>query len=177
MGSPLVIELLVVGKLKQQFDYLQVGVAEYIKRLTPFCKIIITELPETAIKPGKTDQAIKDDEAKRILQYLPDASVCVALTERGQQLDSRAFAKALASWHPALSGGLNPSPSGGRGREATRMIWVVGGPLGLSELVLQRANWQVSLSALTFPHPLVRLIVLEQLYRAFKILRNEPYHK
>jgi 23S rRNA (pseudouridine1915-N3)-methyltransferase len=170
------IELLVVGKLKNQFNYIHEGVAEYIKRLSPYCKIIITELPEEPIKQGMTEEQIKQKEAERILAYLPEDAYWVALSERGTSYTSPQFAQQLWQRHPAVQSG-NQTSRGCVNRNQTRMIWIVGGPLGLATRVIDQSHWQVSLSSLTFPHPMVRLVWAEQVYRAFRILNNEPYHK
>ena len=170
------LELLVVGKLKNQFNYIHEGVGEYIKRLSPYCKVIITELPEEPIKQGMTEEKIKQKEAERILAYLPEDAYWVALSERGIAYTSPQFAQQLWQRHPAVQSG-NQTSRGCVNRNQTRMIWIVGGPLGLATRVIDQSHWQVSLSSLTFPHPMVRLVWAEQVYRAFRILNNEPYHK
>lgn len=171
--SGVTVELLVVGKLKQQFNYIHEGVATYLKRLAPYCKVIITELAEEPIKQGMTPEQIKHKEGERILSYLPEEAYWVALSERGSTYTSQQFATEFWQRHPAV----NQTTRGCTNRNQTRMIWIVGGPLGLASTVLDQVSWQVSLSKLTFPHPMVRLIWAEQLYRTFRILNNEPYHK
>jgi 23S rRNA (pseudouridine1915-N3)-methyltransferase len=170
------IELLVVGKLKNQFNYIHEGVCEYVKRLSPYCKVTITEIAEEPIKQGMTEEIIKQREAERIRGYLPESAYWVALTERGKHYTSPQFAQELWQRHPAVNA-RNQTSRGCTNRNQTRMIWVVGGPLGLAASVIDQSHWQVSLSSLTFPHPMVRLVWVEQIYRAFRILNNEPYHK
>ncbi len=106
------------------------------------------------------------------MPYIQKATLAIALSERGEQLTSEQFSKAFFDRL-----GANPSNGGMTTPVSGPIIFIVGGPLGLSSSVLEQCHWTVSLSRMTFPHPLVRLILLEQLYRAFKIRRNEPYHK
>jgi 23S rRNA (pseudouridine1915-N3)-methyltransferase len=174
--TPLIsVELLCVGKLKgAQHAYLQEGFAQYAERLKPYCKLIVSELPDEKIKPSHTTQAIQALEGDRLLKYL-DAhpAYVVVLTEHAKPLDSPQFAKAFAQRHP----GLNSLSQGKHSGERAHLIFVVGGATGLSAQVLARADWCVSLSAMTFPHLMVRLLWVEQLFRAFRILNHEPYHK
>ncbi|MCX5920522.1 MAG: 23S rRNA (pseudouridine(1915)-N(3))-methyltransferase RlmH, partial [Candidatus Melainabacteria bacterium] len=114
------IELLVVGKLKNQFAYIHEGVAEYVKRLSPYCKVTITELAEEPIKQGMTDEKIKQKEAERILAYLPEDAYWVALTERGSGYTSQQFAQELWQRHPAVHAG-NQTSRGCANRNQTRM--------------------------------------------------------
>jgi 23S rRNA (pseudouridine1915-N3)-methyltransferase len=106
------------------------------------------------------------------LPYLKRAGLAIALSERGEQLTSEQFSTVFFERL-----GADPSNGGIPIMEGTPIIFIVGGPLGLSSTVLGQCHWTVSLSRMTFPHPMVRLILLEQLYRAFKIRRGEPYHK
>jgi 23S rRNA (pseudouridine1915-N3)-methyltransferase len=166
------IQIVVVGKLKGGFSYLQAGIDDYLQRLRPFAKVTFVEVPDEPIRPSVTDEQVMAREGERILPYIQRSRYAVALSERGEQLGSEQFAKAWLDRVSAntSSGGM---PEGGGGP----IIVIVGGPLGLHPSVLNQCQWTVSLSKMTFPHPLVRLILLEQLYRAFKIQRGEPYHK
>ncbi len=181
------IQILAVGRVKGGFKYSLVGVEEYIKRLRPYVTVKIIEIADEAVTPSKTSAQIMAQEAERILPYMEKAGYTVALSERGQSLDSVAFSEALgeclglvgltSSGFKAGEKNVNPPNGGMRKKGSGPMMFVVGGALGLSSTILNRADWIVSLSPMTYPHQLVRLILMEQLYRAFRILRNEPYHK
>jgi 23S rRNA (pseudouridine1915-N3)-methyltransferase len=174
--TPLIsVELLCMGKLKGgQHAYLQDGFAQYAERLKPYCKLIVTELPDEKIKPSHTTQDVQTLEGQRILKYL-DAhpAYVVVLTEHAKPTDSPQFAEAFYQRHP----GLNSLSRGKHSGERPHLIFIIGGATGLSSAVLARADWKLSLSPMTFPHLMVRLLWVEQLYRAFRILNNEPYHK
>jgi len=166
------IQVIAVGKLKGGFAYLVPGLDEYLKRLKPYADVSVIETPDEPIRPTKTAAQIMEGEAERIWPYFNRAAYRIALSERGKCYTSEAFSAAL---HARLDG--NPSNGGARYGDGTPIIFIVGGPLGLSDKLIQEADWVLSLSTMTFPHPMVRLILLEQLYRAFRIARNEPYHK
>jgi 23S rRNA (pseudouridine1915-N3)-methyltransferase len=166
------IQIITVGKMKSGFSYLQTGLDDYLQRLKPYAKVSVVEVPDEPILPSKTDIQVMDKEGERILPYLQRAAFSIALSERGEQLTSEQFSQAFFGHL-----GANPSNGGIPASEAGPIIFIVGGPLGLSSTVLKQCHWTVSLSRMTFPHPMVRLILLEQLYRAFKIRRGEPYHK
>jgi 23S rRNA (pseudouridine1915-N3)-methyltransferase len=173
------IDLIAVGKLKRDQAYLQAGIDEYLKRIKPYAKLRLIEVPDETITPSRTRQQIIEAEAARILPLLdprpgePNKYV-IALSERGQLFSSETFATELAK---RAAGGGNPLNGGIPGSGGGPIIIIIGGALGLAQSVLDQANWVLSLSPLTFPHQLVRLIILEQLYRAFKIQLDEPYHK
>jgi 23S rRNA (pseudouridine1915-N3)-methyltransferase len=166
------IQILVVGRMKGGFSYLQVGIDDYLKRLKAYASISITEVPDESILPSKTSEQIMEKEAQRLLPYIQKAAYAIALSERGEELTSEKFSKAFFDRL-----GADPSNGGIPSNDSGPIIFIVGGPLGLHPSVLRVCNWTVSLSRMTFPHPMVRLILLEQLYRAFKIQRGEPYHK
>lgn len=166
------IQIIAVGKLKSGFNYLNPGIEDYLKRLKPFAKVSIVEVPDEPILPAVTAEQVMEKEGQRILPYIERSSYAIALSERGEALSSEKFARALFE----RTGG-NPPNGGHTIGDSRPIIVIVGGPLGLSSAVLEKCQWILSLSAMTFPHPMVRLILLEQLYRAFKIQRNEPYHK
>lgn len=157
------VEIICVGKLKEK--YLKDACSEYIKRLSRFCTLSVTELkdepvPEQA-SDAQTEQAIIR-EGERILQKISDRDFVVSLCVEGKSLSSESFAKELGQVFQ---------------KGASRLVFVIGGSCGLSENVKKRSNLRLSFSAMTFPHQLMRVILLEQLYRAYKINANESYHK
>ncbi|MBX2861865.1 MAG: 23S rRNA (pseudouridine(1915)-N(3))-methyltransferase RlmH [Vampirovibrio sp.] len=167
------LHLITIGKLKGNFHYLQPGIDDYIKRLKPWLPVSIIEIPDEPITATRSREQVLAKETARLLSYVNKAPYVVSLSENGEQYGSERFS---AEWFRRING-TNP-PNGGISTPGSGpMIVIVGGPLGLSEEILQRSDWVISLSAMTFPHPLVRLVFLEQLYRAYKIHRNEPYHK
>ena len=125
------------------------------------------------LRHQKTPEQIMAAEGQRILPHINRASYTIALSERGDMVDSPSFSNRLAQCIYST----NPPNGGTAHRGNGPIIVVVGGALGLCQTVLERADWILSLSRLTFPHPMVRLIVAEQLFRAVKIMNNEPYHK
>lgn len=157
------INIISVGKLKEK--YLKLGIEEYLKRLSAYTKIKVTELPDEKAPENLSQtqmQQIKKKEGDRILDKIhPDAYV-IALAIEGKQASSEKFAEQL--------GRLSAS-----GKNS--VVFVIGGSLGLSDEVMKRADEALSFSKMTFPHQLMRLILVEQVYRAFRILRGEPYHK
>ncbi len=182
------IQILAVGRVKSGFKYTQTGVDEYIKRLKPYVKVSITEVADETMAPSVTSEQVLAREAIRIQAYMDKAGYTVALSERGEVMDSVQFAKRLGErlgldctgislGKSGGGSGVNPLNGGMRNQASGPMMFMVGGALGLAPTVLNQADWVVSLSPMTYPHQLVRLILLEQLYRAFRILRNEPYHK
>ena len=157
------IRVIAVGKIKEQF--LREGIAEYEKRLRPYAKLQVVELseekrPQTA-SPVNESVAI-EKEGERILGAVAENSFVIALDVKGQSWSSEELA---ASFGERELSGQN------------QLAFVIGGDLGLSPAVLARSNLRLSLSKMTFTHPMARLLLLEQVYRAFRILRGEPYHK
>lgn len=150
------LTILAVGKVKE--EYLRQGIAEYQKRLRAYIK---AEIKEVADEPlGKELGRAKEIEGEAILKAVKDQSYLVAMDMTGRKVSS----EDLAAWF------------GVREMEGKEVCLVIGGASGLSEKVLARAEEKLSFSLLTFPHQLFRLILMEQVYRAFKILRGEPYH-
>jgi 23S rRNA (pseudouridine1915-N3)-methyltransferase len=166
------IQIIVVGRMKSGFSYLAPGIEDYLKRLKAYAPVSVVEVPDEPILPSKTAEQIMEKEAQRILPYVAKAGYAIALSERGDELNSERFSAALFDRL-----GAYPSNGGIPGTDSGPIIFIVGGPLGLHPAVLHKCQWTVALSRMTFPHPMVRLILLEQLYRAFKIRRGEPYHK
>lgn len=157
------ITIISVGKIKEK--HMKQGIDEYLKRLSAYTKINILELPDEKAPENLSQtqmKQIKQKEGARILDKIhPDAYV-IALAIEGKQASSEQFAEHL--------GRLSAS-----GKNS--VVFVIGGSLGLSEEVMRRADEALSFSKMTFPHQLMRLILVEQVYRAFRILRGEPYHK
>ncbi|MBR0086457.1 MAG: 23S rRNA (pseudouridine(1915)-N(3))-methyltransferase RlmH [Lachnospiraceae bacterium] len=157
------ITILCVGKIKEKFY--SDAVSEYAKRLSRYAKISIAEVkdektPDQASE--KEEQEILKKEGERLLSRMPDNAYVIALAIKGKSYDSIGMAEHLEK----LSVNGNSS-----------LVFVIGGSLGLSEEVLNRADEHWSFSALTFPHQLMRVILLEQLYRSYRIRNHEPYHK
>ncbi|MBQ1343381.1 MAG: 23S rRNA (pseudouridine(1915)-N(3))-methyltransferase RlmH [Firmicutes bacterium] len=157
------VNLICIGKLKER--YWQEACAEYGKRLSRFLNLQITELKEERLPDragDREEQAVIEAEGRSILRALPEDAFVIALDLRGRSMDSPQLARYLDDL--ALQG-------------RSRVAFVIGGSLGLSGEVLRRADLRLSFSAFTFPHQLMRVILLEQLYRACKISAGEKYHK
>ena len=157
------IKIVTVGKLKEK--YWQDAVSEYVKRLDPFTRLEIHEIAEERISdnPGAAEiQQGKVKEGERILKLLSPAYFVIPLVISGKQFSSE-----------ELSGILGRLALEGK----SQLAFIIGGSHGLSEEVVARGNLQLSFSTLTFPHQLMRVILLEQIYRSYKILNGEPYHK
>ncbi len=158
------ITILTVGKIKEKF-YTQ-AVEEYKKRLSRYCKLNIVEVADekTPDNAGAlTEEKIKEKEGARLLKYLDaNAGYIIALAIEGQMPSSIELSQRLADLF--VSGN-------------SHIIFVIGGSLGLDRQVLARADYKLSFSKMTFPHQLMRVILLEQVYRSYRILNHEPYHK
>lgn len=157
------ISLICVGKLKEK--YLTMGVEEYVMRLSRYCTLEIIELPDekTPENAGEAlEEQIKRKEGERILKSIKADSYCIALAIEGKQLTSVELAEKLNFL--GVSG-------------TSHITFIIGGSLGLSPEVLVRADESLSFSKLTFPHQLMRMILLEQIYRSYRIIHNQPYHK
>ena len=157
------ITLITVGKVKEK--YYRDAIAEYQKRLSRYCKLEIIEVADEKT-PDKASDAleaqIKYKEAERIMKYIKDDTYCIALAIEGKKVDSVQFADKINKL--GLTGESN-------------IACIIGGSLGLHESVLKRADYKLSFSDMTFPHQLMRVILLEQIYRCYRILNGEPYHK
>ena len=157
------IKIICVGKLKEKF-YLGAA-AEYTKRLGAHCRLEVEELPESRLpaqpSPGEVEAALKK-EGESIALRIPDGALTVALCVEGRKLDSVRFAELLEAC--ALRG-------------KSRICFLIGGSMGLSEEIKERAELRLSMSQMTFPHHLARIMLLEQLYRAFQIREGTRYHK
>lgn len=157
------ITIIGVGKIKEK--YFTGAIDEYAKRLSRYCKLEILEVPDEKTPDGAgeaLERQIKEKEGERILQKIPEGAFVTALAIDGRMLDSEAFADQMERWNV---GGIS------------HMVFLIGGSLGLSDQVLSRADFKLSFSKMTFPHQLMRVILLEQIYRTFRIRNHEPYHK
>lgn len=157
------IQVITVGKLKEK--YLVDGIKEYTKRIGPYAKLVVQEVPDEKVpetlSPAQEEQA-KEREGERILTLIKPDTHVIALAIDGKLWSSEELAEQIGNL-----------ATYGR----SQVAFVIGGSLGLAPAVLQRADQKLSFGRLTYPHQLMRLILVEQLYRAFKILRGEPYHK
>ncbi|QQZ09425.1 23S rRNA (pseudouridine(1915)-N(3))-methyltransferase RlmH [Heyndrickxia vini] len=157
------ISIITVGKLKEK--YLKQGIEEYLKRLTAYAKVEIIEVPDEKAPEILSEiemEQVKQKEGERILAKIhPDAHV-IALAIQGKMKTSE-----------ELADGIDKLGTYGK----SKIAFVIGGSLGLSDEVMKRANESLSFSKMTFPHQLMRLVLVEQVYRAFRIMRGEPYHK
>ncbi len=157
------ITIIAVGKIKEK--YIKQGIKEFKKRLTNYTKLSIIEIPDEKAPENLSEkemEIVKDTEGENILKKLDNYSYVIALDKDGDQLSSIDFAKKIKK----LTVQGNSS-----------FTFIIGGSLGLSDEVLKKSNLKLSFSKMTFPHQLFRLILLEQVYRAFRINRGEPYHK
>lgn len=157
------ISIICVGKIKEKF-YLE-ALAEYSKRLSKYCKFEIIEVPDEKT-PDKVSEAVNNGilltEGKRIESKLPENAYIVALAIEGETLDSVRFARKVSQ---ITVDGYN------------HIAFVIGGSLGIHDSIKKKADMLLSFSKMTFPHQLMRVILSEQIYRAFRINNNEPYHK
>ncbi|MEH2942436.1 23S rRNA (pseudouridine(1915)-N(3))-methyltransferase RlmH [Lachnospiraceae bacterium KK002] len=157
------ITLLAVGKIKESF-YRQ-AIQEFQKRLARYCKLEIIEVadektPEHA--SAAEEIQIKEKEGQRLMKHFREDAFICALAIEGNMLDSLELSEKIEKL--GVSG-------------KSHIIFVIGGSLGLSEQILQKADFLLSFSRMTFPHQLMRVILLEQIYRSYRILAKEPYHK
>ncbi len=157
------ITVIAVGKIKE--GYLREAVSEYEKRLGRYCRLEIIETadektPDAAQEAQK--ELIRAKEAGRILEHIREDAYVITLEIGGRQLSSEAFAKKLEEL-------------GVRGK--SHITFVIGGSIGLGKEVLARSDYALSFSEMTFPHQLMRVILLEQIYRGYRIMNGEPYHK
>ena len=157
------VHVIAVGKIKEK--YLQDGIAEYEKRLRPYVKLNILELAEEkrpASSSSSVETAAKKKEGERLLAAVPSGSFVAALDAGGLSWSSEKLAGSFREWELA---GKN------------QITFLIGGDLGLSPAVLAQSGMRLSLSKMTFTHPMARLFLIEQIYRACRINHNEPYHK
>ncbi|MHB1394415.1 MAG: 23S rRNA (pseudouridine(1915)-N(3))-methyltransferase RlmH [Clostridia bacterium] len=157
------ITIITVGKLKER--YFKEAVEEYSTRLSKYCKLEIVEVPDEKAPENLSlaqELIIIQKEGQGILKYVKEDTYVIALAIQGKQLSSVGLADFI-------------NDLGIKGR--SNIAFMIGGSLGLSEEVLKRADYALSFSTMTFPHQLMRVILLEQVYRGFRIIKGEPYHK
>lgn len=152
------LKIIAVGKVREK--WLKAGIDEYAKRIGKFCQIEIIQIND-APESLDVNKAIAT-ESEKILSALKDTDLVVALDINGEKLDSNELSQKLDKW---FEEGMS------------KVTFVIGGSNGFSDDVIKRSNFQISMSDMTFPHQLARLIFLEQIFRAFKISRGEKYHK
>ncbi|MCQ2554337.1 MAG: 23S rRNA (pseudouridine(1915)-N(3))-methyltransferase RlmH [Clostridia bacterium] len=157
------IDIICIGKLKEK--YWTDAVNEYVKRLKAYANVSIVELKESRLPENaspKDEENVKLEEGRSILKSIKDSTYVITLEIKGKQLSSEELADKMSDL--AING-------------KSDIAFVIGGSLGLSPEVSARSNYKLSFSKMTFPHQMMRVILLEQVYRAFKINRNETYHK
>ena len=157
------ISVLTVGKIKEK--YLRDAIAEYSKRLSRYCKLEIIEVSDEKTPDNASEtveEAIRNKEGERLLKYIRDDAFVITLEIAGEQLTSEKFAEKI-------------NTLGIRG--TSHIPFVIGGSIGLGKEVLKRSDYALSFSKMTFPHQLMRVILLEQIYRSYRIISGEPYHK
>lgn len=157
------ITILCVGKIKEKFY--TAGINEYAKRLSRYCKLEIIQVEDEKTIENSTEtemDLVKQKEAQRLLRKIPENAYVITLEINGKQLDSVELAEKIERL--GVTG-------------TSHIIFVIGGSLGLHHTVSERADFKLSFSKLTFPHQLMRVILLEQIYRSYRIAKKEPYHK
>lgn len=157
------IDIICVGKIKE--SYLKAAIQEYEKRLSKYCRLRILEAADekTPDKQSKAlDEKIRQTEAERLLKFINQTAYVIALEIQGKMLDSVELAQEIE--HAGIHG-------------ISDIQFVIGGSLGLHPLICKRADLKLSFSKMTFPHQLMRVILLEQIYRSYRIINHEPYHK
>ena len=157
------ITLVTVGKIKEK--YLEQAIAEYSKRLSRYCRLEIIQVADEKTPEGASsavEEQIKEKEGERILAQIREGAYVIALAINGQMLDSVELSQKISKL--GIDG-------------ISHIVFVIGGSLGLSSRVLKRADYKLSFSRMTFPHQLMRVILLEQIYRSYRIISGEPYHK
>ena len=154
------IKIIAVGKIKEK--YLQAGIDEFLKRLTPYVSLEVIELAPIEIRDENLVEKILDQEGEKILSHVKPSSFVITLEIDGKQFSSEDFAKKVEN--------LTNEGVG-------EIVFVIGSSCGISKNVSNRANLKMSLSKMTFLHRFARLILIEQIYRAFKIIKGETYHK
>lgn len=157
------ITVLAVGKIKE--SYLREAVGEYVKRLGRYCKLDIIEVADEKtpdLLDGGAAGLVLQKEGERLLKHVPKGSYVITLELSGRQLTSENFAGKLSGL--AVQG-------------VSHIVFIIGGSLGLGKNILEKSDFSLSFSKMTYPHQLMRVILLEQIYRAYQILQGGPYHK
>ena len=157
------IRIVSVGKIKEK--YIQDGIKEFSKRLSRYCNLEIIEVEDEKAPENLSEkemEIVKNKEGERILSKIPQNSYVISLVIQGKSLSSEGLAEKIEN---LMIDGVND------------ITFVIGGSLGLSNNIIERSNFKLSFSKMTFPHQLMRLILLEQIYRGWRIMKGEPYHK
>lgn len=157
------ITIISVGKLKEK--YLKQGINEYTKRLGSYCKLQLIEVPDEKAPENLSEkemEQVKDKEGEKILSKVKDSDTVIAMAIEGDLISSEQLAKKIENY------GINGKSS---------IVFIIGGSLGLSDMVKKRANVKISFGRITLPHQLMRLVLVEQIYRAFRITAGHAYHK
>lgn len=157
------ITLVTVGKIKEKF--FEDAIKEYSKRLSRYCKLEILQVADEKTPEGASEAVelqINEKEGQRILSLIRDDAYVIALAIEGKMLDSEELAERIEKL--GVSG-------------ISQIVFVIGGSLGLSAQVMKRADYALSFSRMTFPHQLMRVVLLEQIYRSYRIMNHQPYHK
>ena len=157
------ITLITVGMIKEK--YLKDAIAEYSKRLSRYCKLEIVEVADEKTPDNASDTVeddIRDKEGERILKYIKEDAYVITLEIAGKMLTSEEMAEKIEKL-------------GVQG--TSHIIFIIGGSIGLGREILKRSDYALSFSKMTFPHQLMRVILLEQIYRSYRIINHEPYHK
>lgn len=155
----MIIRLVCIGKTTQ--SYLKEGIGQYVKRLSHYARFEYVELADVKVSKGMSEEEVKSREAAELMKHCRDGSYVILFDEGGKTMDSVAFATHLEKRFHSVS---------------KDMVFMIGGPYGFHEQIYARSDEKIALSAMTFSHQMVRLIAVEQIYRAMTILRNEPYH-
>ena len=157
------ITLLTVGKIKEK--YLKDAIAEYSKRLSKYCKLEIIEVADEKTPDNASEvveNVIRDKEGEGLLKYVKDDAFVITLEIKGKMMTSEELAEKIDTL------GI---------RGVSHIMFIIGGSIGLGEDVIKRSDFALSFSKMTFPHQLMRVILLEQIYRSYRIISGEPYHK
>lgn len=154
------IKIIALGKIKEKF--LKEGIDEFLKRLTPYASVEILELSPIEIKDENLTQKVLDQEGEKILSHIKSQSFVITMEIKGKMLSSEEFAQKIED---LTNDGIG------------EIVFVIGSSCGISANVSARANFKMSMSKMTFLHQFARLILVEQIYRAFKIIKGETYHK
>ncbi len=154
------IKVIAVGKIKEK--YLKEAINEYTKRLSPFCSFSVIEVNAEQINDEALIEQYKKSEAAKIIQHIKENSYIITLEIEGKNLSSEEFAQKIKS---LSNGGYN------------EIVFIIGGANGLDKQISDISHFKLSFSRMTFTHQMMRLILTEQIYRAFKINNNEPYHR
>ncbi len=152
-----------MGKIKEK--YFTLGIDEYTKRLSRYCKLEIIEVPDEKTPDNASENEelqIKAKEGDKLLRYIKDNAYVIALAIEGKMLTSEELSEKMEQL------GVNGD---------SNVVFVIGGSLGLDKRILDRADYKLSFSKMTFPHQMMRMVLLEQVYRGYRIMKGEPYHK